>query len=76
MLFQQLSVAVDQVLTLIQSDRALLHQLEALVADIGNELSAHVQAFNEKLMGNLAKQVAELLQKTQKKSDFNVKKRL
>lgn len=42
LLFQQLNVAVEQVLTLIQTDKALLHLLEAQVADAGNELSAHV----------------------------------
>ena len=41
-----------------------------------NEMSAKIQDFNEKILENLLKQFQEIINKTQKKNDFNLKKQL
>jgi hypothetical protein len=38
------------------------------------DISSKLQAFNERILDNMSKQVQEMLNKSQKKNDFNIKK--
>jgi hypothetical protein len=66
---------LERVLPLMQSDKATLSTFEALKVDIGDHISNRIQVFNEKILENIVKQSSDILAKSQKKGDYNIKKR-
>eukprot|EP00347_Sterkiella_histriomuscorum_P019571 403341127 len=76
LVYQSFQVYLEKVLPHLQVDKSYLHNLEAMMTEMTNDMSSAIQVFNEKIMNNIIKQLQDILTKTQKKNDYNIKKRL